>query len=107
MKKSFSLWIALVLCFSSMMAYADTKPTPAAATAPGAQIAQQISVLTGVAITPLLGTSAFGLYKWYQAKPEQRANLPWFAQPWFFIPALLLVAVCFIKDTAGSALPQR
>ena len=105
MKKSFSLWIALVLCFSSMMAYADTKPTPAAATAPGAQIAQQISVLTGVAITPLLGTSAFGLYKWYQAKPEQRANLPWFAQPWFFIPALLLVAVCFIKDTAGSALP--
>lgn len=105
MKKNFSIWIALVLCLSTLMANAESKPAPSTSSTPGSQIAQQISVLTGVAITPLLGTSAFGFYKWSQAKLDQRPNLPWFAQPWFFVPALLLVAVCFIKDTAGSALP--
>jgi len=104
MKKSFSILIALCLCWSAMTAHAENKPAPAR-TAPGTQIAQQISLLTGVAITPLLGTSGFGLYKYYKSPANQRANLPWFAQPWFFIPALLLVAVCLIKDTAGSALP--
>ena len=105
MKKSFSVLIALCLCLSVLTARAENKPASPAGNAPGAQIAQQISLLTGVAITPLLGTSGFGLYKWWQTPAANRANLPWFAQPWFFIPALLLVAVCFIKDTAGSALP--
>lgn len=105
MKKIFSVLIALCLCLGVLTAHAENKPAAPAVAAPGTQIAQQISLLTGVAITPLLGTSAFGLYKWWNTSIPHRANLPWFAQPWFFIPALLLVAICFIKDTAGSALP--
>jgi hypothetical protein len=74
--------------------------------APGAQFAELISTTTGVAISPLLGSSAYGAIKWIRAKtPEARAKLPWFAQPWFWVPALVLVGLCFVKDTAGTALP--
>jgi hypothetical protein len=73
--------------------------------APGAQFAESISTITGVAISPLLGTSAYGAVKYFKTPKEKRANLPWFAQPWFWVPALLLVAACFVKDTAGTALP--
>jgi hypothetical protein len=105
MKQSLSILIALLLGLSASTGWAESQPAGAPPTHPGAAIAQQISLLTGVAITPLLGTSGYGLYKWWQTPPEQRANLPWFAQMWFWLPALLLVTLCFIKDTAGTALP--
>ena len=73
---------------------------------PGVGIAQTLSTITGVAISPLLGVSAVGCYQWCKAETEeQKAKLPWFASPLFWIPAFLLVAACFIKDTAGTALP--
>jgi len=103
MKKSLCILITTLFLLSSSSGLAETKPAPSQA--PGAALAQQISLLTGVAITPLLGTSGYGLYKWWNTPPEQRAQLPWFAQMWFWLPALLLVTLCFIKDTAGSALP--
>jgi hypothetical protein len=106
MKKSLCVLIAALFCLGVFTAPAEIKPAaPPAAPAPGAHLAQQISLLTGVAISPLLGTSGYGLYQWWKTPEEQRAQLPWFAQPWFWMPALLLVLVCFIKDTAGSALP--
>jgi len=102
MKKILSLLIALVIGLSAISASAATQPGYAT---PGAEFAQNLSVLTGVAITPLLGTSAYGAVKWWKAPQAERAKLPWFAQPWFFVPALLLVGVCLLKDTAGTALP--
>ncbi len=106
MKKRLCILIAAIFCLAGFTGHAETQPVVAPVSkAPGAQLAQQISLLTGVAITPLLGTSGYGLYKWWQTPPEQRANLPWFAQMWFWLPALLLVTLCFIKDTAGTALP--
>lgn len=106
MKKSLCILIAVIFCVGVFTGQAETKPpTLATSKAPGAELAQQISILTGVAITPLLGTSGYGLYQWWKTPAEQRAHLPWFAQPWFWGPALILVTMCFIKDTAGSALP--
>src|SRR5579859_5145470 len=68
---------------------------------PGVGIAQTLSTITGVAISPLLGVSAVGCYQWCKAETEeQKAKLPWFASPMFWVPAFLLVAACFIKDTA-------
>jgi hypothetical protein len=32
--------------------------------------------------------------------------LPWFANPWFWIPAFVLVTACFLKDTLGIAAPR-
>ncbi len=106
MKQSLSILIAVLLGLSLSTGWAETKPNPpATAKPPGVEIAQQISLLTGVAITPLLGTSGYGLYQWWKTPAEQRAGLPWFAQMWFWLPALILVTLCFIKDTAGTALP--
>jgi hypothetical protein len=62
--------------------------------------------VTGIAISPLLGTGAYGAYQWMSAKDEAaRAALPWFAQISFWLPALLLVGACAAKDALGAALP--
>lgn len=103
MKKFVALLIALVIGLGAVTAHAQTKPAYAA---PGAEFAHNLSVLTGVAISPLLGTSAYGAVRYWKTPAAQRGHLPWFAQPWFFAPALLLVGVCLLKDTAGTALPS-
>jgi hypothetical protein len=108
MKKFRATFIALCLGLSMLTARADTSPAPAPAdkNMPGQQIAQTISLITGVAISPLMGVGAVGAWKYFHAKtPEQKARLPWFANPWFWVPALLIVAMCFVKDSAGVVLP--
>ena len=102
---------ALVIgCWCPTVALADTlvEPAPVAgAAAPGADLAHAVSEITGVAISPLLGASAVGVWRYFNAQtPEERARLPWFAQPWFWIPALVLVGACFLKDTLGLAAPR-
>jgi hypothetical protein len=95
-------------CPPAALAGAPVEAAPAATTAaPGADLAHAISEITGVAISPLLGVTAVGVWKYLHAStPQQRARLPWFAQPWFWIPALVLVAACFLKDTLGLAAPR-
>jgi MFS family permease len=97
-------------CWSPPSAWAGDTVEPAPSTkpaTPGVELANAISVITGTAISPLLGVSAVGVWKYIHAQtPEQRARLPWFAQPWFWIPALVLVAACFLKDTVGLAAPR-
>jgi MFS family permease len=105
-KKSVS-WMALVavVCwlaasvFPARAAAAPVKP------APGVELAQTISMLTGVAISPLLGVGAVGAWKYFEAGKDERVRLPWFANPWFWLPALLLVGVVFAKDLAGPVVP--
>jgi len=107
MKTSLTALLILCLGFSLVTAHAATSSAAAPANNnPGEQIAQTISLITGVAISPLMGVSAVGAWQWWQAKtPEQKAKLPWFGNPLFWIPALLLVGACFVKDSAGIALP--
>lgn len=73
--------------------------------APGAEFAQSVSTITGVAISPLLGASAYGAVKFYQTPREKRRGLPWFAQPVFWVPALLLCGLIAAKDILGTAAP--
>ncbi len=107
MRKSCS--ILTVLCVWVVILGLPTQANAAAAAAgdlPGKEIAQHISLLTGVALSPLMGVSGVGAWQYFKAKtPEQKAKLAWYANPLFFVPALLLVIVCFVKDTAGAALP--
>ena len=104
-----SRFILITLCVCVGMLSGPGRASAKAAAAnelPGKEIAQHISLLTGVALSPLMGVSGVGAWQYFKAKtPEQKAKLAWFANPWFFIPALLLVIVCFVKDTAGAALP--
>ena len=79
--------------------------SPAKGKAPGTEFAQAISTVTGVAISPLLGTSAYGAVQYYRTPAEKRAGLPWFSQPTFWVPALLLVGFVGAKDVFGTAAP--
>jgi hypothetical protein len=108
MKKNLIAFVVLCLGFSLVTAHATA--TPAAAPTdknnPGQQIAQTLSMITGVAISPLMGVGVVGAWEFFHARtPEQKAKLHWFADPLFWAPALLLVAACFVKDSAGVVLP--
>ena len=83
----------------------QAKPAQTASTLPGAQIAQTLSLVTGIAISPLLGVGAVGAWKYFEAKGDARSQLPWFSNPLFWVPALALVGLCFLKDTLGPAVP--
>lgn len=78
---------------------------PAGDKSPAAPIAGAISTVTGMAISPLLGTGAYGAYQYFRAPAEQRAALPWYAQTSFWLPALVIVGACAVKDALGAALP--
>jgi len=73
---------------------------------PGLELATLASQVTGIAISPLLGVSGVGAYQYFKAHtPEEKAALPWFAQISFWLPALLLVAVCACKDSIAAVIP--
>ncbi|MFZ9683738.1 MAG: hypothetical protein ACO3DQ_11170, partial [Cephaloticoccus sp.] len=107
------LLLSLLLVVAPFGIAAATAPAPAAAPAPAkndaspaAPIAAALSTVTGIAISPLLGTSGYGAYKWFTAKDDAaKAALPWFAQVKFWLPALLIVGVCALKDSFGAVVP--
>lgn len=66
---------------------------------------ESLSQVTGIAISPLLGVGAMGAYQYYRTKPDDRARLRWYAQPWFWSVALSIVGVCLLKDSLGPAIP--
>lgn len=110
----FALVTLLAFCAGPLQAAAAATTAPEAAkpapvvkdSSPAAPYAKTLSTVTGIAISPLLGTGALGLYQNLTAKtPEAKAALPWYAQWSFIIPALLIVGICAAKDTLGAALP--
>lgn len=109
-------WTACVALLAFLLAplCAGAAPaSPAVGSAPAAEdkspvapYAKAVATVTGVAISPLLGTGALGVYEaWKAETPEQKASLPWYAQASFFIPALLIVGVCAAKDSFGAVVP--
>jgi hypothetical protein len=98
--------LLLVMVSPFAFAAASASSAPRSDKSPAAPIASAISTVTGMAISPLLGTGAYGAYKWWSAKDDAaRAALPWFAQIKFWLPALLIVAACAAKDAFGSVVP--
>jgi hypothetical protein len=72
---------------------------------PGAEAAKTLSQVTGIAISPLLGTAGIGAWRYFESKSADRVRLPWYAQPWFWGPALLIVGLCALKDAGGVVIP--
>lgn len=73
---------------------------------PGAPVATALTTVTGIAISPLLGTAGYGAYQWMKAEnAAARDALPWYAQAKFWLPALLIVGACAAKDAFGAAVP--
>ena len=106
MKKLMLACVIFWFCAAPVVVHAESRSPGAKSKVPGKQLCETASMITGVAISPLFGVGVIGCYQYCKAKTdEQRAKLPWFANPLFFVPALLLVLACFVKDTAGTALP--
>lgn len=104
----FLVWLALAVVLAPVTfgAGATTAAPKVEDKSPVAPIAVAISTITGIAISPLLGTGLYGAYQYFAAKDDvARAALPWFAQVSFWLPALLIVAVCAAKDAFGTVVP--
>lgn len=99
------LLVVAVLCALGNSASAVEKTADKRSNTPGVEAAKTLSTVTGVAISPLLGVGAVGAYEWWNAPKEKRANLHWYAQPWFWAPALLVVLLVALKDVLGTAAP--
>lgn len=67
----------------------------------GREAAVDLARLTGVSMTPLFGMSVLGLQAWLQASPGERARLPWYERPAFFVPGILFLVVLWV----GHRLP--
>ena len=103
-----ALPLILALLLPSVASAAATAAPPAKSAGdatPGIKAAQTLSEVTGIAISPLLGVGAIGAVKYMRASEAERAKLSWYAQPWFWIPALLIVGLCMTKDSLGTVLP--
>lgn len=72
---------------------------------PGVGLAQGISEITGVAISPLLGVSSIGAWRYFQASASEREHLPWFCHPVAWGLAFLILGLCLLKDLAGTIIP--
>jgi hypothetical protein len=95
----------LAALLSPLTAAAAETPPPAKDQSPASGIVTAVTTLTGIAISPLLGTGGFGVYQYFKADEAARASLPWFAKPSFFVPALLIAALCAAKDALGTVVP--
>ena len=107
MRRLFTLAAALACALQLLCvpATAASSSLPAAAANPAAELSAAVTQITGIAISPLMGIGGLGAVKYMRADASTRAKLPWYAQPWFFVPALALVAICFLKDSSGVVIP--
>lgn len=104
------IFLRSVICLLLFVSAALAAEQPAAAVpkaelVPGVAISQGITEITGVAISPLLGVSTVGVWRYWQTPEEKRANLPWYAQPWAWGTGFGLLTLCFLKDSLGTAVP--
>ena len=96
----------IALLPSMVMAVEDPVPSGKEQShVPGVSLAQGITEITGVAISPLLGVSAVGAWTYWSTPTDFRAGLPWYAQPWAWGCGLGVLALCFLKDSLGTAVP--
>ena len=71
----------------------------------GEEIARTITLTTGVPVSPLLGVSTLGAWRWYTTPETERASLPWYARPWFWGSGLCLVLLFTANTTIGGLIP--
>lgn len=110
--KRFAPLVALLMCLTLLglpllaAAPATAKGEAKPGKTPGVELAALATQVTGIAISPLLGVSVVGAYQWSKAHTdEEKAALPWFANPGFWVVGLLAVGAVAAKDAFGATLP--
>lgn len=71
----------------------------------GEQVAHTLTLVTGVPISPLLGVSGLGAWRWWQTPPAMRPHLPWYARPWFWVSGLSVALLFALNTTIGALVP--
>lgn len=106
-----AVWIAGALLVTEVASAARAQPET---TQPSAveshflaaeRVAEAITLATGVPISPLLGVSGLGAYRWWRTPAVSRAGLPWYARPWYWGTGLFLAALFALNTTIGGLLP--
>jgi hypothetical protein len=69
------------------------------------QVSTAVTTVTSVAVSPLLGVCLLGAWDYFRTPAAQRAHLPFYNFPAFWIPVSLLLILIFIKDTVGGFAP--
>jgi len=94
----------------TLLAAPDDGSPPAAAKEserlPGVDFAQGITEITGVAVSPLLGVSAVGAWRYFNTPEDLRRSLPWFCNPYVWGFGLCVLSLCVFKDVVGIAVPS-
>lgn len=102
----FLVALILAMIVTPLWAATSSSTSSSSTRAPGAGVAGAITTVTGMAISPLLGTGAYGAYQYFITNDaEARAKLPWYAQVSFWLPALGLVGLVAVKDSLGAVVP--
>lgn len=108
MKRTLRLrWFVVIagVALCSLAYAASETTTPSSSEKAGTELATSVTKITGVAISPLLGVSAVGAWQYFKTPSEKRDQMPWYARPHFWLPALLLVGAVAAKDAIGTVLP--
>ena len=71
----------------------------------GERISTALATVTSTAISPLVGVTALGAWRYYRTPRAERDQLPLIEKPRFWIPVLVLLVLIFIKDTFGGFAP--
>lgn len=107
-----TLLLGIIATLWSLPGMADEVPDPGSIShltsddrLPGIELAEGITQVTGVAISPLLGVSGVGAWQYFRTPETLRDQLPWFCHPVAWGIGAGILALCFLKDTFGTALP--
>ncbi|HZS54456.1 MAG TPA: hypothetical protein VFA65_08635 [Bryobacteraceae bacterium] len=102
----FVTFLLVLLAAVPSMAQTDISDLDAtAAVTRGQQISAAVSTVTSIAISPLLGVCVLGIWNYFRTQPAQRAHLPFYNFPAFWIPVGILLILIFFKDTVGGFTP--
>lgn len=71
----------------------------------GTQLAQAVATVTSTAISPLIGVCVMGAWEHFRTPSAERAKLPGYTSPWFWVPVAILLLLILAKDTIGGFTP--
>jgi hypothetical protein len=102
--------LVFLLVLSVCPAHAQKRPEPSPADqqrvlSQGDQIASAVSTVTSTAISPLFGVCLLGIYQYTHTPRSERAALPFYSKPIFWIVIAILLILVLLKDTIGGAAP--
>jgi hypothetical protein len=66
------------------------------------EVSMVLTELTGIAINPLLVTTAIGIYKNIVSSSDERRQLPWHYQPWYLTICGILVLMSFLVSISPN-----